>query len=195
MSSFEQWENIKFCQKLSKSASETLQMIKQTYGKEALSSSAVFKWHKRFAQGRDSSEYHEHTGWPRMVITVFKIQEAVMLVCANRSQMVDEIEAAAGSRSHGNHPRRSDCKQAPLQGDPPDYAIQFIVSVLNFGAGRTSCCYMTTPLHITLCLSKRSWQNKRSPFCHTLHTHLIPHHAIIFLSPLERKSYIGVNFS
>jgi hypothetical protein len=38
------------------------------------------------------------------------------------------------------------------------YAIQFVVSVLSFGAGRTGCCYMTTPLHIALCLSKRSWQ-------------------------------------
>jgi hypothetical protein len=35
MSQFEQWENVKFCQKLGKSASEAFQMIKQAYGEEA----------------------------------------------------------------------------------------------------------------------------------------------------------------
>lgn len=64
MSQFEQWENVSFCQKLGKSARETFQMIKQAYSKEALGHSAVFKWHKRFAQGRDSLEDDEHTGRP-----------------------------------------------------------------------------------------------------------------------------------
>jgi hypothetical protein len=41
MSQFEQRENVKFCQKLSKTASETFHMIKQAYG-EALGRSAVF---------------------------------------------------------------------------------------------------------------------------------------------------------
>jgi hypothetical protein len=46
---FEQWTNVKFCQKLGKSTSETFQIIKQAYAEEALGHSAVFKWHKRFA--------------------------------------------------------------------------------------------------------------------------------------------------
>jgi hypothetical protein len=54
MAQFEQWANVKFCQKLGRSASETFQMIKQAYTEEALGCSAVFKWHKCFAQGRDS---------------------------------------------------------------------------------------------------------------------------------------------
>jgi hypothetical protein len=49
MSQFEQWENVKFCQKLGKSTSETFQMIERAYGEEALECSAVFKWHKCFA--------------------------------------------------------------------------------------------------------------------------------------------------
>jgi hypothetical protein len=76
------------------------QMIKQAYGKEALGHSAVFKWHKHFAQGKDSLEYDKHTGRPRMVRTELKIQEVVTLVCANNSQMIDETAAAAGI-SHG----------------------------------------------------------------------------------------------
>jgi hypothetical protein len=61
MSKFGQWANIKFCQKLGKSASETFQMIKQADGKEALGRSAVFKWHKRSAKGRESLEDDERT--------------------------------------------------------------------------------------------------------------------------------------
>jgi hypothetical protein len=59
MSYFEQRENIKFCQKLSKSASETFHMIKQAYG-EALGLSAVFKWHKGFACPRGAAKTTGH---------------------------------------------------------------------------------------------------------------------------------------
>jgi hypothetical protein len=48
-------------------------MIKQAYGEEALGCSAVLKWHKRLAQGRDSLEDYEHTSQPRMVRTELKI--------------------------------------------------------------------------------------------------------------------------
>jgi hypothetical protein len=54
--------------KLGKSASDTFEMIKLAYGKEALGCSAMFKWHKRFAQGRDSLDHDEHTSQPRVVM-------------------------------------------------------------------------------------------------------------------------------
>jgi hypothetical protein len=60
----------------------------------------VFKWHKRFAQGRDSLEDDEHTSRPRTVRTELKIQEIATLVHANRFQTVNEIAGAAGI-SHG----------------------------------------------------------------------------------------------
>jgi hypothetical protein len=75
-------------------------MIKQVYSEEALSCSAVFKWHKRFAQGRDSLEDEERTSRPGAVGTELKIQEVATLVRANHFQMVDEFAAAAGI-SHG----------------------------------------------------------------------------------------------
>jgi hypothetical protein len=90
---------------ISKSASEIFQMIKQVYDKKALDHSAVFKWHKHCAQGRDSLENDEHTGWPRTVRTELKIQEVAMLVRSNCSQMVDEIAAAAAGISHGMCPK------------------------------------------------------------------------------------------
>jgi hypothetical protein len=74
------------------------QMIKQAYGEEALDHSAVFKWHKRFALGRDGLEDGKHTSWPRKVRTGLKIQEVAMLVHANHSKMGDKITAGI---SHG----------------------------------------------------------------------------------------------
>jgi hypothetical protein len=59
----------------------------------------VFKWHKYFAQGRDSLEDDEYISRPRTVRTEFKIQEVAMLAHANCSQMVDEI--AEVGNSHG----------------------------------------------------------------------------------------------
>jgi hypothetical protein len=50
-------------------------MIKQAYGEEALGHSVVFKWHKLFAQGRDSLEDEEHTGQPKTVRTELKMQK------------------------------------------------------------------------------------------------------------------------
>jgi hypothetical protein len=53
---FQQWKSTQLCQELGKSTSKIFHMIKQVYSKEALGRSAVFKGHKRFAQGRDSME-------------------------------------------------------------------------------------------------------------------------------------------
>jgi hypothetical protein len=64
------------------------QMTKQSYGEEALGHSAMFKWHKRFAQGRESWEDDEHTGRPRTVRTEIKTKEVAALVHANRSEIV-----------------------------------------------------------------------------------------------------------
>jgi hypothetical protein len=99
MSQFEQWESVKFCQKLGKSASEMFQMIKQAYGEEALGRNVVFKWHECFAQGRGSLEDDEYTGRLRRVRTELMIQEVATLVPVDRCQTVDET-AAAGI-SHG----------------------------------------------------------------------------------------------
>jgi hypothetical protein len=81
-------------------------MIKQAYGEEALGHSAMFKWYKRFAQGRDSLEDDEQTGWTGAVRCELEIQDVATLVRANCSQTVDEMAAAAAATttavlSHG----------------------------------------------------------------------------------------------
>jgi hypothetical protein len=45
---------IKFCVKLSKSASETLEMLHEAFGEHSLSWTVVFEWHSRFKAGRVS---------------------------------------------------------------------------------------------------------------------------------------------
>jgi hypothetical protein len=74
------------------------------FQKEALGNNAVFRCHKRFAQGRDSLEDDKHTV-RIMVRTELKIQDDSMLVCANCSQMVHEDAAvvAAGTSHHTCH--------------------------------------------------------------------------------------------
>ena len=52
----EQRISIKFCVKLNKSASETHHLLKEAYGDEVMSRARVFNWHKRFKEGRATSQ-------------------------------------------------------------------------------------------------------------------------------------------
>jgi hypothetical protein len=47
---------IKFCMTLSKSATETLDMLCETFGEHFLSQTTVFEWHSRFKESRVSVE-------------------------------------------------------------------------------------------------------------------------------------------
>jgi len=62
--SLEQRYTIKFCAKLRKSGSETLQLLRTAYGDAILSSSQVFRWHKAFKDGRESNEDEQCAGRP-----------------------------------------------------------------------------------------------------------------------------------
>ena len=59
--SLEQSYAIKFCAKLGKSGSETLQLL-TAYGDAVLSSSQVFRWHMAFKDGRESVEEEQRSG-------------------------------------------------------------------------------------------------------------------------------------
>jgi len=62
--SLEQRYAIKFCAKLGKSGSETLQLLRTAYGDVVLSSAQVFRWHKVFKDGRNSVEDEQRAGRP-----------------------------------------------------------------------------------------------------------------------------------
>jgi hypothetical protein len=57
----EQRINIKFCVKLGKSISETLQMLTEAYGADAMKKSSVFDWHKRLKEGWEDVKDNERT--------------------------------------------------------------------------------------------------------------------------------------
>jgi len=61
--SLEQRYAIKFCTKLGKSGSKTLQLL-TAYGDAVLSSSQVFRWQKAFKDGRESFEDKQRAGHP-----------------------------------------------------------------------------------------------------------------------------------
>jgi transposase len=50
--------------KLKKNATETLNLLREAYGEDALSRSRVFEWHKRFSEGREDVEDDERSGRP-----------------------------------------------------------------------------------------------------------------------------------
>ena len=52
----QQRSSIRFCVLLKKSGTETLQMIQEAYGDQALSKTRVFEWHKKFKDGQESLE-------------------------------------------------------------------------------------------------------------------------------------------
>ena len=62
--SLEQRYAIKFCVKLGKYGSETLQLLRTAYGDAVLSSAQVLRWHKAFKDGRESIENEQRAGRP-----------------------------------------------------------------------------------------------------------------------------------
>lgn len=97
----EQRANIKFCVLLQKSASETLEMLNQAYGNEAMKKSQVYEWHKRFREGRVSIEDDPRSGRPSTSMTDTNIERVRQVVRANRRLSIDEI-ATKVNLSHGS---------------------------------------------------------------------------------------------
>jgi hypothetical protein len=60
----EQCVCVKFCPKLSKSTTETLEMLCEAFGERCLSRAAVFERHSRFRAGRLSVDDVKCSGWP-----------------------------------------------------------------------------------------------------------------------------------
>jgi hypothetical protein len=71
---------IKFCVKLGKSDTETLEMLREAFGEHSLSQTAVFEWHSCFKAGRVSAEDDERPGRPstsKITENVEKIRELI----------------------------------------------------------------------------------------------------------------------
>jgi len=60
----EQRTNIKFLVKLGKSGNEIREMLVQVYGDNDMKKTVVYKWMKRFSEGRESVTDEERSGRP-----------------------------------------------------------------------------------------------------------------------------------
>ncbi|KAG5345622.1 MOS1T transposase, partial [Acromyrmex heyeri] len=84
----EQRAVIKFNAKLGKSASETFRSMQQVYGSQCLGRTAVFEWHKRFLEGRETLEDDKKSGRPILVRTSEMIEKVVMTEWVPEGQTV-----------------------------------------------------------------------------------------------------------
>jgi hypothetical protein len=65
----------KFCMKLGKSATKTLELLHEAFGEHSLSRTAVFEWHSCFKASRGSVEDDEHSGQPSTSIMTENIEK------------------------------------------------------------------------------------------------------------------------
>jgi hypothetical protein len=69
---------IKFRMKLSKSTTETLEMLREPFGEHSLSQTAVFEWHSRFKAGQvEDDERSEQPSTSKTTENVEKIPELI----------------------------------------------------------------------------------------------------------------------
>jgi hypothetical protein len=80
----EQSINIKFCAKLGKSTSETLQMLTEDYGADTMKKSSVFEWHKRFKESWENMKDDKRTGHKKTHRRDENVEKVWKLVCSDR---------------------------------------------------------------------------------------------------------------
>jgi len=83
--------NIKFLVKLGKSGNEIGEMLMQVYGDNAMKKTAVYKWVKRFSEGRESVTDKERSGWPATSRTEENIAKIHQIVRENHRLTVRSI--------------------------------------------------------------------------------------------------------
>jgi hypothetical protein len=66
---------IKFCVKLGKPTTETLEMLHETFGEHSLSRTSVSEWHSRLEAGRVSVEGDECSGRPSTSKTTENVEK------------------------------------------------------------------------------------------------------------------------
>ena len=65
----EEWYAIKFCFKLGKNATETYGMLQTAFQPSCMNWALVFKWHRRFKEGRESLRDDDRCGRSKKVNT------------------------------------------------------------------------------------------------------------------------------
>jgi hypothetical protein len=87
---------VKFCVKLGKSATETLEMLRDTFGEHSLSRTAVFEWHSRFKAGRLSVEDNERSERPNTSKMTENVKKNREIIHEDRRRTIPELADTAG---------------------------------------------------------------------------------------------------
>nr|XP_012219029.1 PREDICTED: putative uncharacterized protein FLJ37770 [Linepithema humile] len=82
--SLEQRYAIKFCVKLSKSATDTLEMLRQAYRNKTLSKAQMCKWHKTFKKRREDAKDEQRSGRPSTSRTADNVTQVKSVLNSNR---------------------------------------------------------------------------------------------------------------
>ena len=84
----EQSACIKFCFKLGKTATESYEMLKTTFGEQVMGRSQTFQWFSRFKAGRTSTDDDERSGQSVSSSTSEMIERVIR---ENRRCTIDEV--------------------------------------------------------------------------------------------------------
>ena len=84
---------IRFCFKLGKRATETYGMLQTAFRPSCMNRASVFKWHKRFKEGRESVRYDERWGRSKEVRTPELIGQIKNFMDKDRRVSIETISA------------------------------------------------------------------------------------------------------
>jgi hypothetical protein len=87
---------IKFCVKLSKSVTETLEMLREAFGEHPVSWTAVFEWHSHFKAGPVSVEDDKRSGQPS-TNKMTENEEILELINEDLRRTIHELADTAGN--------------------------------------------------------------------------------------------------
>jgi hypothetical protein len=92
----EQYVCIKFCTKISKSPTETLEMLCEALGEQSSSRTVVLEWHSCFRASQVSAEEDEHSGRPSTIKTTQYVEKFQELIHKDHRRTIHELADTVG---------------------------------------------------------------------------------------------------
>ena len=91
----EQRACIKFCFKLGETARECYEMLRTSFGEQAMGRSQTFQWFSQFKAGRTWTDDDERSGQPVSSSTPEMIERVRQIICKDRC-IIDEVSMQVG---------------------------------------------------------------------------------------------------
>jgi hypothetical protein len=91
----EKLSNIMLCVKLGKSATETLEMLREAFGEHSLSQTEVFECYSRFKASQVSAEVDKRSGQPSTSKTIENV-EKIRKLHEDRHRTIHELVDTTG---------------------------------------------------------------------------------------------------